>query len=298
MPRFPSLNGLKFFLTAARTGSFSAAALHLHVTQGAVSRQVKGLEDDLGELLFMREARGLRMTTAGQLLIRHVEDGFKSLETGVERVQEMRAQGRVELTVNVPQTFGSRWLAPRLGQFSQTHPLITLNVSTEPITRKQDLGRFDCLVMFLDRPWEHGHSQLLRLEDHVAVASPKWFSGGKAPDLASTPRLLLKNGSQELPVWTNWLRSQGQPHPNQVDHTAKIRFSSLDQAIHAAVAGAGIAIVDKAMIVHELRQKRLRLLPQRETQGPFGYWWVQQAPHRNPVAEQFHLWLTSCAMSR
>ena len=73
MTRFPSLNGLKFFLAAARAGSFSAAALHLHVTQGAVSRQIKDLEADLGEPLFVREARGLRLTTAGQLLIRHVE---------------------------------------------------------------------------------------------------------------------------------------------------------------------------------------------------------------------------------
>ena len=291
MTRFPSLNGLKFFLAAARAGSFSAAALHLHVTQGAVSRQIKDLEADLGEPLFVREARGLRLTTAGQLLIRHVEDAFESLKTGVERVQELRSQGRSELTVNVPQTFGSRWLAPRLGQFAQAHPLITLNVSTEPITRKPDAGRFDCLVMFLDRPWEHGHSQLLRLEEHVAVASPNWFPGGKAPDLASTPRLLLKNGSQDLPVWTDWLFSQGLSHPNAMDHTAKIRFSSLDQAIHAAVAGAGIAIVDKAMVVHELRQKRLRLLPQRKTQGPYGYWWVQLAPSRSAAAEQFHLWL-------
>ncbi|MCF8159200.1 MAG: LysR family transcriptional regulator [Polaromonas sp.] len=293
MNRLPSLNGLRSFLASARAGSFSAAAQHLHVTQGAVSRQIKDLEEDLGEALFVREARGLRLTTAGQLLIRHVEDAFESLDTGVERVQEMRSQGHIELTVNVPQTFGSRWLAPRLGQFAQAHPLITLNVSTELVVRKQDAGRFDCLVMFLDRPWERGHSQLLRLEEHVAVASPSWFLGGKAPDLASTPRLLLKNGSEDLPVWTDWLLSQGQSLPKAVDHTAKIRFSSLDQAIHAAVAGAGIGIVDKAMVVQELRQKRLRLLPQRKMQGPYGYWWVQLAPRRSAAAEQFHLWLTN-----
>ncbi|MFP8778175.1 LysR family transcriptional regulator [Hydrogenophaga sp. RWCD_12] len=293
MIRLPSLNGLRFFLAAARAGSFSAAAQHLHLTQGAVSRQIKDLEDDLGEALFLREARGLRLTTAGQLLIQHVEDAFESLETGVEQVHQMRSQGRIELSVNVPQTFGTRWLAPRLGEFTKAHPLITLNVSTEPVQRKQDASRFDCLVMFLDRPWQFGHSQMLRLEEHVAVASPGWFEGGKAPDLASTPRLLLKNGAQDLPVWTDWLLAQGLGHPKAYEHTAKVRFSSLDQAINAAVAGAGIAIVDKAMVVNELRQKRLRLLPQRKTQGPYGYWWVQLTPRRAAAAEQFHRWLTS-----
>lgn len=293
MIRLPSLNGLRFFLAAARAGSFSAAAQHLHLTQGAVSRQIKDLEDDLGEVLFLREARGLRLTTAGQLLIGHVEDAFESLETGVEQVHQMHSQGRIELSVNVPQTFGTRWLAPRLGEFTKTHPLITLNISTEPVQRKQDASHFDCLVMFLDRPWSFGHSQLLRLEEHVAVASPSWFEGGKAPDLASTPRLLLKNGAQDLPVWTDWLLAQGLGSPKSYEHTAKVRFSSLDQAINAAVAGAGIGIVDKAMVGHELRQKRLRLLPQRKTQGPFGYWWVQLAQRRSAVAEQFHRWLTS-----
>ena len=291
MTRLPSLNGLRFFLAAACAGSFSAAAQHLHLTQGAVSRQIKDLEDDLGEVLFLREARGLRLTTAGQVLIRHVEDAFESLETGVEALHQMHAQGRIELSVNVPQTFGTRWLAPRLAEFTQAHPRITLNVSTEPVQRKQDANRFDCLVMFLDRPWQHGHSQLLRLEEHVAVASPQWFEGGKTPDLATTPRLLLKNGAVDLPVWTDWLLAQGMSHPKAHEHTAKVRFSSLDQAINAAVAGAGIGIVDKAMIVPELRQKRLRLLPQRKTQGPYGYWWVQLAPRRSAAADQFHLWL-------
>jgi len=293
MIKLPSLNGLRFFLAAARAGSFSAAAQHLHLTQGAVSRQIKDLENDVGEALFVREARGLQLTTAGQLLIRHVEVAFESLEAGVQQVHEMRAQGRMELRVNVPQTFGTRWLAPRLGHFAQAHPLITLNVSTEPIQRKQEASHYDCLVMFLDRPWQHGHSQLLRLEEHMAVASPSWFAGGQAPDLASTPRLLLKNGSQELPVWTDWLFAQGLGKSKALEHTAKIRFSSLDQAIHAAVAGAGIAIVDKAMVVHELRQKRLRLLPQRKTLGPFGYWWVQLAQSPSAASEQFHRWLMS-----
>jgi LysR family glycine cleavage system transcriptional activator len=204
MIRLPSLNGLRFFLAAARAGSFSAAAQHLHVTQGAVSRQIKDLEDDLGDVLFVREARGLRLTTVGQLLMRHVEDAFESLETGVEQLHQMRSQGRIELSVNVPQTFGARWLAPRLGPFTKAHPLITLYVCTEPVMNKLDAGRFDCLVMFLDRPWTIGHSHLLRLEEHVAVASPSWFEGGKAPDLATTPRLLLKNGSVDLPVWGDW----------------------------------------------------------------------------------------------
>lgn len=291
MTRLPSLNGLRFFLAAARAGSFSAAAQHLHVTQGAVSRQIKDLEDELGDALFVREARGLRLTTAGQLLMRHVEDAFESLETGVEQLQLMRSQGRIELSVNVPQTFGARWLAPRLGSFTTANPLITLNVSTEPVLNKQDAARYDVLVMFLDRPWAMGQSHVLRMEEHVAVASPSWFVGGKAPDLVSTPHLLLKNGTVDLPVWRDWLQAQGLGQPKSYEHTAKVRFSSLDQAINAAVAGAGIAIVDKAMVVNELRQKRLRLLPQRKTQGPFGYWWVQWAPRRSPAVEQFYSWL-------
>lgn len=293
MTRLPSLNGLRFFLAAARAGSFSAAAQHLHLTQGAVSRQIKDLEVELDEVLFLREAKGLRLTTAGQLLMRHVEDAFEALQTGVEQLQHMRSQGRIELSVNVPQTFGARWLAPRLSTFTKAHPLINLNVSTDMVLTKQDAGRYDCLVMFLDRPWSMGQSHILRMEEHVAVASPSWFVGGKAPDVFSSTRLLLQHGAVDLPVWRDWLQAQGLGHAKNHEVPAKVRFSSLDQAINAAVAGAGIGIVDKAMIVGELRQKRLRLLPQRKMQGPFGYWWVQLSPPRNPAVEQFYSWLLS-----
>src|SRR6185436_6235928 len=120
--RLPPLNALRAFEAAARHLSFKHAARELHVTPGAVSHQVKQLEDNLGLPLFRRLTRALELTPEGHVLVPKVQEGLRSLAEAVERVRT-RGEART-LTVIAPPNFAARWLVPRLGSFTSHHPEI------------------------------------------------------------------------------------------------------------------------------------------------------------------------------
>jgi len=131
--RLPSLNGLRAFEAAGRHGSFTAAARELNVTQTAVSRLVRLLEDRLGFALFRRHASALELTAQGQALLLGLTDAFNSIGRLTESVAAMRA-GPV-LTVGVGPTLAVAWLIPRLANFYRSHPDIEVRVATGGATR-------------------------------------------------------------------------------------------------------------------------------------------------------------------
>ncbi len=122
----PSLNALRAFEAAARHQSFTLAAQELHVTQGAVSHQVKALEEELGLALFERLSNQLRLTAAGQRYLVVVGDAFDRIESGTRQLLE-RPQ-RERLTISISPNFNAKWLAPRLGGFSARHADLDLHV--------------------------------------------------------------------------------------------------------------------------------------------------------------------------
>ena len=292
MKRLPPLNALRAFEAAARTASFTKAGELLHVTQGAISRQVKQLEDWLGKPVFIRHAHGLVLTPAGSVLAKSIEAAFGHLTQAVEQIQHLGARQRI--TVNVPETFASRWLAPRLRAFHSRHPDIDLSITTNAVANLREARQYDCLVMYLAEPWAPCDCRLLRQEQHIAVASPELWDEGRAPNLAKVTLLHILAGAKRLPVWENWLASKGL---RQVDARPGIAFSTMDQAINAAVSGAGVAVVDAPMVERDLREHRLRRLDDHELIGPQGYWFVepreraiQDAAHSAVVA-LFQAWL-------
>lgn len=128
MPRrLPPLNALKAFEAAARSKSVTRAAEELSVTQGAVSQQVKALEDTLGIKLFNRERQRLVITEAGREYLAVVRDAFDQIAAGTERlVQRQRSS---VLTISTSPDFAAKWLVNRLGRFAETHPEIDLRIS-------------------------------------------------------------------------------------------------------------------------------------------------------------------------
>ena len=118
--RLPSLNALKAFEASARHESFTKAAAELSVTQGAVSQQVKALEDELGLKLFGREHQRLAITEAGRDYLGVVRDAFDRLSMGTERL--LQRQGSGLLNVSTSPNFAAKWLVHRLGRFAETHP--------------------------------------------------------------------------------------------------------------------------------------------------------------------------------
>jgi DNA-binding transcriptional LysR family regulator len=251
-PDMPPLQSLRAFEAAARTASFTKAGELLHVTQGAVSRQIKQLEDWLGKPVFIRHSHGLVLTPAGSVLAKSIEQAFGNLANAVDQIQNLGARQRI--SVNVPETFASRWLAPRLRAFHSRHPDIDLSITTNAVANLREARQYDCLVMYLAEPWASCDCWLLRQEQHIAVASPELWSDGRPPSPNKATLLHILAGAKRLPVWENWLASKGM---RPVDARPGIAFSTMDQAINAAVSGAGVAVVDAPMVERDLRDNRL-----------------------------------------
>ncbi len=292
MKRLPPLHALRAFDAAVPTGSFTRAGESLHVTQGAISRQIKLLEDWLGKPVFVRHYQGLILTPAGSVLAKGLDAAFGTIQSAVTQIQHLGAHQRI--AVNVPETFASRWLAPRLRGFHGRYPDIDLSITTSSVITLREAQQYDCLVMFLDEPWAKADCRLLRQERYVAVASPELWVGGAEPDLVKTTLLHVLAGTKRLPIWENWLASLGN---RTVDPRPGIAFSTMDQAINAAVSGAGVAVVDAPMVERDLAEDRLRRIGEHALTGSYGYWFVEprerglRDPAHGAVVALFQSWL-------
>ena len=290
--RLPPLHALRAFDAAVRSGSFTQAGEALHVTQGAVSRQIKQLEQWLGKPVFVRHHQGLILTPAGSVLAKCLDAAFGTIQDAVQQIQHLGARQRI--AVNVPETFASRWLAPRLRAFHSRHPDIDLSITTSAVNNPREAQQYDCLVMFLDAPWAHGACRLLRQEHYVAVSSPELWLDGAPPNLAKATLLHVLAGAKRLPIWENWFASLG---IRSIDARPGIAFSTMDQAINAAVSGAGVAVVDAPMIERDLAEHRLRRLDAHTLTGTHGYWFVEPGvsvkrdPAHSAVVALFQSWL-------
>ncbi|MFZ1431526.1 MAG: LysR substrate-binding domain-containing protein [Geminicoccaceae bacterium] len=249
--RLPPLNALRAFEAAARHGSFVGAADELHVTQGAISRHIKLLEQHLGVALFRRRPQGITVTEAGQLLRPELAGAF-------ERIARAAAQARDvsrELRVLAAPTFATRWLVPRLPGYQSRHPeqRITLGLFLQRHDGFQGSG-FDVGITCIEgrdaaRPTGLT-TALLWQETMTPVCSPALLERG--PPLAQPADLArhtLLHPTQERQDWRKWLAAAG---AEGIDPTSGQTFATLDMAIGAAVSGMGVAMADLKMVQTEL----------------------------------------------
>jgi DNA-binding transcriptional LysR family regulator len=265
MRQLPSLNMLRVFEEVARHRSFSQAALGLNVTQGAVSRQIKQLEDYLGAALFIRTPQGLSLTETGLALSPHLAQAFDHIERALQAVRVPNLRQR--LRILAPPTWATRWLSAHLRVFCQRYPDISLSVTSQ--AQSESLADIDCHIRFGLEASSHCSSQLLVMERHIAVASPELFEQGLPPDLRHFPLLHILHDGKRLKVWENWLAAMGR---EDVDAAQGLEFSTLDQVIHTALAGGGLAVIDRQMIEKELANGSLLPITPVEVVGPYGYW--------------------------
>jgi len=269
MKRLPPLNALKAFAAAAREGSFTRAGESLHVTQGAISRQIKQLEMALGVPLFVRMHQAVELTPAGKELAHTLLRLFSEMEVAVNKAAG-NARPRM-LHVNVPPTFATRWLAPRLSDFRQRFPAIDLSVKTDTLQTLGEARGQDCLIVYARDAWPRADCVPVMQEHHIMVSSPSLWNKKKPPVLANSTLLHVLDGGVRLPVWERWIAEHG---PSDLDVSHGLNFSTLDQAINAAIAATGVVIVDEAMVVRELQSGELVRHNSLHVEGPFGYWLV------------------------
>jgi LysR family glycine cleavage system transcriptional activator len=288
MKRLPPLNALRAFHVAAQQSSFTKAGVVLHVTQGAISRQVKLLEDVMGRPLFFRVHQGIKLTETGKLLAEGLQTAFGGLEQLFDRINS--DQRRLQIELNIPPTFATRWLAPRLSKFCNLYPFVDFQITTNWVQSLRDSESHDGLVVFAQGPWPKVYCELLMLEKHVMVCHPSLWLSDLPPTLGTQTLLHILNGKERLPVWERWIEHN---HLSHINPQPGVAFSTLDQVINAAISGAGVAIVDQSMIRPELASGVLRRFNEKHMVGPYGYWFVDVAKddEHKAVVRLFREWL-------
>jgi len=249
--RLPSLNALRAFEVATRHLNFRLAAEELRVTQGAVAQQVRGLEAELGLKLFERQPRALALTEAGRGYVANVRRAFELI---AEATEALRPEP-LHLTISVTPTFASKWLIPRLPEFTAAHPDIDLRIVASDRMANFQTDAVDLAVRLGRPPFGPGlGADLLFEQEVVAVASPLLVEKLGAPDGAeSLARYPLLHDAHDF-----WPRYLELAFPGHVPTAAKnIRFNQTSLAIEAAIAGQGLALASLFFVEDDIASGRL-----------------------------------------
>lgn len=291
--RLPPLNALRTFEAAARLMSFSAAAAELHVTPGAISHQIKMLEDYLGVTLFRRANGAWRLSEAGQVMLPSVTKGFSHLHLAVRQLRHLEDSG--PLTVNVAPSFGAKWLMPRLETFIQSHPDIELRVATHAQLANFLREDIDCAIRFGIGRYPGLFSERLAEAEFFPVCSPALLNGKRAlrsPDDLLDCVLLHDEtvaGARSLPSWDDWFGLVGL---NSIKMRKGPRFNSSILALEAAANGKGVALAMGILAAADINSGRLVRPFSQNIRMDYGYYFVCAENSKDrPKIETFRRWL-------
>jgi LysR family glycine cleavage system transcriptional activator len=285
MLRLPPLNWLRAFEASARALSFTAAAQELHMTQSAVSQQIKSLENALGRTLFYRRVRGLELTDEGRGYLPTVQAAFATLEEGTAVLVGRNDPDVLELHANL--SFAMFWLSPRLGRFMDEHPWVHLNVATSiwPQEKPRDSAAIE--IVFGQGKWESRVGQRLTRDTVFPVCTPEL-----AQRIRSVPDLLqqrLFDLPGTLQSWDAWLEAGGHGAlPTPPVHRASTWTLSLEWAQQ----GLGVALAHDTVARDLIAAGRLvRPVPFAMPMKEAYYLIAPEGSHINAAAQAFKVWL-------
>lgn len=252
--RLPPLTALRAFDAAARHMSFAQAAAELNVTPAALSFQIKSLEQHLGALLFRRLNRAVELTEAGTALSAGAAEGFQTLATAWRAAQ--RTQDTKTLTVTAGPAFTAKWLAPRLYEFAQAHPDVELRFAAS--LNRMDLNRdnVDVAIRFSSDTHPDLYSLPLAEEWVTPVMTPALAAQYPTVESLHKAPIIFDDSINFLVPqvgWPVWFAAMGAPH----SPTLGPRFSQADHALDAALAGVGIVLGRRALVVKDIAEGRL-----------------------------------------
>jgi LysR family glycine cleavage system transcriptional activator len=288
--QLPPLNALRSFEAAARYESFTRAAEELHVTQGAVSQQVKALETQLRLKLFNRERQRLKITPAGRDYLDVIREALDHIGAGTERL--LQRQGGNVLTVSTSLDFAAKWLVHRLGSFTAAHPGIDLRVSATmhhvDFTRED----VDVAVRHSEGGWPGLEATRLCAEQIFAICSPKLLAGRnrlrQPADVLKFPLLRLEDQSK---AWARWFALAGVAAPERLPGPVLNRASML---IDAAIDGQGVALARTTLAARDLISGQI-VRPFDLSWRPAGTYWIvsPKAAAKVEKIKRFRDWLLS-----
>lgn len=250
--RMPPLNALRAFEAAGRHLSFTKAAAELHVTHAAISHQVRALEQHLGQPLFRRLTRAVKLTEAGRMLLPVLTESLDAMAAAVRRLGADDEAGA--LTVSMTPSFAARWLVPRLGNFQERHP--DIDVRLAPSIQLIDFARddVDLAIRYGRGAWPGVKSELLVTLDTFPVCSPTLCQGNRPLREPADLRhhVLLHDDLGEN--WRRWLVAVG---VEGVDPARGPKFGDENLMLQAAIQGQGVAVAESALVSVDLAAGRL-----------------------------------------
>jgi LysR family transcriptional regulator, glycine cleavage system transcriptional activator len=257
----PPLSALRAFEAAARHLSLTQAARELSVTAGALSHQIRGLEDFLGVKLFERRVRSIALTTAGKQLYPGLQTGFGHIREAVASLDTSHAAH--VLVVSTSPGLTSKWLAPRLYRFGAACPDIDVRISSSAANANFATDGVDLAVR--NMPVNPSVDSALEIEElvvisYIPVCNPRLlekYGPAKNPEaLARLPLIHDESLSARgvSPSWSNWFKAAG---VDKIDLRRGLRFNSSDHALDAAGEGAGVLLTHDLLAYDDLRTGRL-----------------------------------------
>ncbi len=295
-----SLGNLRAFDAVARRLSFSEAADELSVTQSAVSRQIKSLEDELGATLFMRGTRHVEATQSGLVLARAVEAALARIDASVRQIRQSRSRRRV--SVSTFASFGSLWLLPRIEAFQRLYPDIDIRVSATDALADLDDPELDLALRYCSPAQAPAGATRLFGEVLTPAVSRSYadrIRSGDAPALSVVADLTRHTLAEEDDIkssteylsWRRWLTCHGQPG---LEPKRWLYLNFTYQQVQAALAGQGVALARIALVSDALERGELvePFGSSGRIDSPYVYWLVA-APASQSRAEvtQFRDWV-------
>jgi LysR family glycine cleavage system transcriptional activator len=285
--RLPPLSALRPFEAAARLESFSRAADELHLTHGAVSRQVRALEEHVGAPLFTRHGKRVALTTAGRAYAERVRTALQEIAQATEAAGAVRRDNR--LTLSVLPSFASRWLMPRLIRFMDSNPKIEVNVLTTNQLANFAADEVDIAIRFGRGPWPSLVCEKFLEDEYFPVASPK-MNRGKLP---REPKDLLRVRiiREDRDHWEKWFEAAGVPLDKPLEGPL---FHDSSYSLAAAGRSEGIALARSSIVGEDLERGVLKRLFNVSLRSAESYWFVSpKEVADSPKVKAFREWVKS-----
>ncbi len=283
----PSYSVLRSFDSAARHESFTLAAKELNLTQSAISRQVKELEQTVGVDLFRRVGRRVILTRAGQKFANDLATDLGNIRQTVMRAVSVGDMSSSLRVATLP-TFASQWLVPKLLGFKKTHPNVEISLSTrlEPFDLEQE--HFDIAIHFGQQNWPNTDMLLLCSEVMIPVASPEFVRAHSITSLKKLARAPLLHLTSRPTVWHEYFQSVA------IEGDSFLKGQYFDQfsmIIAGAEASLAAALVPRYLVERELRTGVLQVLAAETFTTNNSYFLVTPANQNNQLASDFCAWM-------
>ena len=269
MKNIPPLTALKCFEAAARLGGVTLAARELHVTHSAVSQQIRILEDTMGVALFVREARGLRLTEEGRLYALEIRSALRDIANATLLAQARPQES--ELVIATLPSFALHWLLPRLSSFRERHPYYRVRLQTSLEIQDMRHGLADVSIRMGQGHWPDLAQKELFSDELLVVAAPH-FNGGQLPRSAEEVVACPLIRSTDAP-WTDWCRAANVREPGNV---SGLFANDSNIVLGAVMLGQGIALERRTLVADALARGELVQITGIHVPYPYPYWLVWQ----------------------